>query len=214
MSGTTSFPKGKQHYIVYNPSEYRLPDFSRDFLDFDYFWVVATQPAKSLKGNTGGGSFCWIGIQYAMPYSQKYTHPHCFFCNIAGWKDFIDCLWICKWIHLLAGEETVPKISLNITIEEVREACTSWNYTECFEGESENTCEICLDTDSSDRGGVYYLVKWKPSDNTTPASDYNYVVRWGPALFWIKDESLLIPNGSSSSKYLDDIKTVCVLWWL
>ena len=44
-----------------------------------------TQPAKSLKSNTGGGSFCWIGIQYAMPYSQKYTPPHCFFCNFAGW---------------------------------------------------------------------------------------------------------------------------------
>ena len=42
------------------------------------------QPAKSLKSNTGG-SFCWIGIQYAMPYSQKYTPPHCFFCNFAGW---------------------------------------------------------------------------------------------------------------------------------
>ena len=47
--------------------------------------VGTTQPAKSLKSNTGGGSFCWIGIQYAMPYCQKYTPPHCFFCNFAGW---------------------------------------------------------------------------------------------------------------------------------
>ena len=42
-----------------------------------------TQPAKSLKSNIGG-SFCWIGIQYAMPYTQKYTPPHWFFCNFAG----------------------------------------------------------------------------------------------------------------------------------
>ena len=44
---------------------------------------IPTQPAKSLKSNTGGGSFCWIGIQYAVPYTQKYTPPHCFFCNFA-----------------------------------------------------------------------------------------------------------------------------------
>ena len=25
--------------------------------------------------------FCWIGIQYTMPYSPKCTPPHCFFCN-------------------------------------------------------------------------------------------------------------------------------------
>ena len=24
-------------------------------------------------------------MQYTMPYSQKYTPPHCFFCNFAGW---------------------------------------------------------------------------------------------------------------------------------
>ena len=48
------------------------------------FWLSVTQPAKSLKSNTGGRSFCRIGIQYAMPYSQKYTPPHCFFCNFAG----------------------------------------------------------------------------------------------------------------------------------
>ena len=29
-----------------------------------------SQPEKSLKSNTGGGSFCWIGIHYAMPYCQ------------------------------------------------------------------------------------------------------------------------------------------------
>ena len=50
---------------------------------------LTSQSAKSLKCNTGGVSFCWIGIQYAMPYSQKYTLPHCFFCNFAGW-DFSD----------------------------------------------------------------------------------------------------------------------------
>ena len=54
-----------------------------------------TQPAKSLKSNTGGDSFCWIGIQYAMPYSQKYTPPHCFFCNLAGWVVLLN-LWVCN----------------------------------------------------------------------------------------------------------------------
>ena len=43
-------------------------------------------PAKLLKSNTGGVSFCSIGIQYAMPYSQKYTPPHCLFCKFAGWE--------------------------------------------------------------------------------------------------------------------------------
>ena len=50
-----------------------------DFMDSQ------TQPAKSLKSNTGGMSFCWNGIQYARPYSQKYTPPYCFFCNFASW---------------------------------------------------------------------------------------------------------------------------------
>ena len=45
-----------------------------------------SKPAKSLKGNTGGGSFCGIGITYAMPFSQKCTPPHCFFCNFACWE--------------------------------------------------------------------------------------------------------------------------------
>ena len=30
-------------------------------------------------------SFCWIGTRNAMPYTQKYTPPHCFFCNFVGW---------------------------------------------------------------------------------------------------------------------------------
>ena len=49
-------------------------------------WNCLSIPAdKIAKNNTGGGSFCWIGIKYAMPYSQKYTPSHCFFCNFAGW---------------------------------------------------------------------------------------------------------------------------------
>ena len=38
-----------------------------------------SQPAKTLKSSTGGVSFCWIGMQYAMPYSPKCTPPNCFF---------------------------------------------------------------------------------------------------------------------------------------
>ena len=44
-----------------------------------------SQPANSLKSNAGGVSFCWIGIQYAVPYRQKNTPPHCFFWKFAGW---------------------------------------------------------------------------------------------------------------------------------
>ena len=47
--------------------------------------VDSPQPAKSLKSNTGGVSFCWINIQYAMPFCRKYTSPHCFFCKFANW---------------------------------------------------------------------------------------------------------------------------------
>ena len=44
-----------------------------------------SQPAKTLKINTGGVSFCWIVIQLTMPFSPKCTPPHCFFYNFAGW---------------------------------------------------------------------------------------------------------------------------------
>ena len=49
----------------------------------NHTWTSKHIPA--VKSNTGWESFCWIGIQYAMPYSQKYTPPHCFYCNFAGW---------------------------------------------------------------------------------------------------------------------------------
>ena len=52
---------------------------------FNCNYVRCTQ-VKYAKGNSGGVSFCWIGIQYAMLYSHKYTPPHCFllqFCR--GW---------------------------------------------------------------------------------------------------------------------------------
>ena len=47
--------------------------------------------AKSLKGNTGEVDFCWIFVEFLLnfweiPYSQKYTPPHCFFYNFAGWN--------------------------------------------------------------------------------------------------------------------------------
>ena len=35
--------------------------------------------------------FCWIGTQYTMPYSQKYTPLQCFFSNFAGWVYFKKC---------------------------------------------------------------------------------------------------------------------------
>ena len=43
------------------------------------------QLSKSVKRNTGGVSFCWIGIQNTTLYGQKYTPPHCFFSNFARW---------------------------------------------------------------------------------------------------------------------------------
>ena len=33
-----------------------------------------------------------------MPYSQKYTPPHCFFCNFAGWV--ITKLYVCVYFHI------------------------------------------------------------------------------------------------------------------
>ena len=36
---------------------------------FVFFNSLAFPADKISKSNTGGGSFCWIGIQYAMPYS-------------------------------------------------------------------------------------------------------------------------------------------------
>ena len=38
-------------------------------------------------------SFCWIGIQYAMPSGKKYTPPQCFFCKFAGWITSTYCLY-------------------------------------------------------------------------------------------------------------------------
>jgi len=101
--------------------------------------------------------------------------------------------------------KTPSEVSLDVTIEIVHQACTQWTYTECFDGENEKTCEKC----NAVGGGTDYLVKWKPSDNVTSASQYKYVVRWGPALFWNNNQSLLIPTNSSSSKYLDKITKVC-----
>ena len=56
------------------------------------------QSAKSLKSNSGGVSFCWIGIQYAMPFSRKYTPSHCFFFKFAGRVSTIQFLVIIKEI--------------------------------------------------------------------------------------------------------------------
>ena len=43
--------------------------------------VISRNNPKLLKRNSGG-----IGIQYTMPYSQKYTPSHCFFRKFAGWE--------------------------------------------------------------------------------------------------------------------------------
>ena len=50
-------------------------------------WVLPldTQPAKSLKSNTGEVYFCLIGTQNTMPSCQKYTPPVCVFSDFAGW---------------------------------------------------------------------------------------------------------------------------------
>ena len=44
-----------------------------------------SQPAKSLKSNTGVREFLFNRHSICGPYSQKYTPPHCFFCNFADW---------------------------------------------------------------------------------------------------------------------------------
>ena len=48
--------------------------------------TLASQRPQTPKSNTGGVSFRWIGIRYAMLYTQKYTPPHTvFYCNLVGW---------------------------------------------------------------------------------------------------------------------------------
>ena len=49
------------------------------------FQYISQRTCKRLRSNTGGVNFCWIGIQYVMPYGQKYTPPYCFFWSFAGW---------------------------------------------------------------------------------------------------------------------------------
>ena len=62
-----------------------------------------------MESNSGGVSFCSIGIQYAMLYKQKYTPPHCFFYSFIGiekfknsnelhiWTIFFHVLELYKW---------------------------------------------------------------------------------------------------------------------
>ena len=50
--------------------------------------IDQSQSAETLKSNTGVVSFCRIGIQNAMLYTQKYTPLHCFFINFACWDLF------------------------------------------------------------------------------------------------------------------------------
>ena len=40
---------------------------------------------KKTKNELWRSVFFWTGIQNAILYSQKYTPPHCFSCNFAGW---------------------------------------------------------------------------------------------------------------------------------
>ena len=68
-----------------------------------HHFFLFSQSAKSLKSNTGEGSFYWIGIRYAMPYCQKYTPPHCFFCNFAGWVILIYRLT--SWLNAFSNTE-------------------------------------------------------------------------------------------------------------
>ena len=37
---------------------------------------ISLSRQKRWISNTGGVSFCWIGIPYAMPYTQKHAPPH------------------------------------------------------------------------------------------------------------------------------------------
>ena len=68
-------------------------------------YLLNPQPAKLLKSNTGGGSFCWISIQYAMSYSEN-TLLHIAFYAIlpAGLAFNIQCCIVKKYtstLHIL-----------------------------------------------------------------------------------------------------------------
>ena len=75
----------QQYYDEEDEEKPEFLDDDEEMLGEGFCLLEFTHPAKSLQSNTGGGSFCLIGIQYAMPYSEKYTPPHCFFCIFAGW---------------------------------------------------------------------------------------------------------------------------------
>ena len=72
--------------------------------NFQRFHDLLLSRQKTLKSNTGGVSFCWIGMQYAKSCSPKCTPPHLFFCNFAGWVMSIN-------IH-----ETVGIFRCNLTL--------------------------------------------------------------------------------------------------
>ena len=98
----TVTPKGpKNMFNLYDYSNYRSSNYMSstvilfhvnfiglifvlcDGVTIQRVFNVIAGTAKLLKSNTG--SFCWIGIQYPMPYSKKYTPPYCFFYKFAGW---------------------------------------------------------------------------------------------------------------------------------
>ena len=46
-------------------------------------------------------------MQYTMPYSQKYTPPHCFFHNFAGWVNFNFVLFLfLRYVEKLKNAES------------------------------------------------------------------------------------------------------------
>ena len=94
---------------------------------------ITSQPAKSLKSNTGGVSFCWIGIQCAVPCSQKYTPPHCFFWEFAGW--------------VISNHRNVkPHISMKQTV---------------FFTPMVSTFQLCISNPLRSPISVLYLLEWR-----------------------------------------------------
>ena len=84
-------------------------------------------PGKTLKSNTGGVSFCRIGIQNAARYPQKYTPPYCFFCNFASIRNIyvFHCLFFfskCKNISII--------ICIRLLVYTER---NWWNYNTMFD---------------------------------------------------------------------------------
>ena len=110
MRGCRSYSTFHRKYYEKHPLSFRI---GQNLLQNGILNFAFSQPPKSLKSNTRGRSFCWIGIQYAMPDSQKYTPTYCFFCRLRAVSrstlstSWSDCIPVGVWSTLQGSQGEV-----------------------------------------------------------------------------------------------------------